>query len=1129
MVETIAGRYVLLGDGARSGGQSTIRKASDSHDGAIVAVKLLTGASDDILSRVFARETATLAALDHPNIIQLRDSGIGEDGTPYLVLDWVQQSLADVLASGPYSWEGMAEALALPLLSALAYAHLKEVEHRDIKPGNVLIRENGTPLLADFGIAKLRADLSSSDWTVADFRSVPYAPPERDTSIPYVRDVYSIGVLFLQALASNRLREFVDIEPALEGAQLPPKMRALLARCIDPDRANRPKNGAVLLAEFKAAQESAQASKATVPTVHLQLTQAATRSIAELFDLPDHAEAASVFLRDIGNDAFAEFRINRETGRFDPATVSLIGEACAYILKLDSSRPVMSVVSAREFDYENLEAMRRRAMPLRRLLSWSCSSVRDGRRAQHAIETLSRLLEDHEDGKRDSRGHGDSDSLGSDGWFEGWIRLLQAQEEIARGDLQKLRYSKVERNGREADFRLTDKQDLDLVGNEMAVVIEESGKTVVRGEVVDQNENGLTLRSTRIIPSLPRRGVLSPHLGAAQAALQRQRDAVTAVKDGTTPRPDLGALVLDPSSARAPDAIEIQTWQRELDGSKKAAVTAAIGMKDFLVVEGPPGTGKTTFITETVAQTLSRNPGARILIVSQTHVAVDNAIERLDQAGISGVVRLGAADDARVDPRVKHLLLDQQMPKWAASLRRKAEAHFSDQANVAGVATDHLRAALDLQEIIGLSTKMDANERRIEALLDEGDSRTSDAEELARLEEELEHLNLSREKCLKAAEVHLAGDLTLNSNLDRDDAIHAVEALLGSGATSKGLLEILTLQAEWLQRVASDANLATAFLQTRKVIAGTCVGFLRHPAVRDLDIDLCILDEASKATTTEALVPMARSKSWILIGDTKQLPPMDEEVLRRPELMVEYDLNEDFVRHTLFDHLVEELPEHSRVLLDEQYRMIRPIGDLISSCFYQGKLHSPRTDGIRGYERFGKPVLWIDTRPLGSQRYESSEAGGKSFVNRSEARLVVDRLRVLDGAIQRGLLEPPESRLDALLIAPYRRQVEELKLRLSSIQLANIDVDVQTVDSVQGREADVAIFSVTRSNLSGKLGFLGEDYWRRINVALSRARFGLTVVGDAEFCSTSPGALRQVYRYMKDHSDDCEVRECDDA
>ena len=81
--------------------------------------------------------------------------------------------------NGPWqSWDQLCKDIALPLIDALAYAHLKQVEHRDIKPKNVLMSASGAPMLAHFGIAKIRGDDEETTNTVADWHSPPYAPPE---------------------------------------------------------------------------------------------------------------------------------------------------------------------------------------------------------------------------------------------------------------------------------------------------------------------------------------------------------------------------------------------------------------------------------------------------------------------------------------------------------------------------------------------------------------------------------------------------------------------------------------------------------------------------------------------------------------------------------------------------------------------------------------------------------------------------------------------------------------------------------------------------------------------------------------------------------------------------------------
>lgn len=173
-----------------------------------------------------------------------------------------------------------------------------------------------------------------------------------------------------------------------------------------------------------------------------------------------------------------------------------------------------------------------------------------------------------------------------------------------------------------------------------------------------------------------------------------------------------------------------------------------------------------------------------------------------------------------------------------------------------------------------------------------------------------------------------------------------------------------------------------------------------------------------------------------------------------------------------------------------------------------------------------KPVLWLDTSKLGQRRESERTSAETSVLNRAEAQLAIRRLEVIDKAIDHGIISRPQDRrLDVLVIAPYGRQVEELDRQLRPARLTHLSVEVLSVDAVQGRDCDLAIFSVTRSNDRAEFGFLGGPSWRRINVALSRARFGLTVIGDAAFCRSTPGALRDVLDYISSHPEEYDIRD----
>ncbi|MCG6497203.1 DEAD/DEAH box helicase [Kitasatospora sp. A2-31] len=781
-----------------------------------------------------------------------------------------------------------------------------------------------------------------------------------------------------------------------------------------------------------------------------------------------------------------------------------------------------------------MDRLRERSLILPATFSWSFSDPRDPVSARNSFDALISCLDSFEE-ERAAQREQRKDRADGDGLFELWARVLRAREDLARGDLQAVTYRSVAVRGREADFTLRSAPEQDLVGTEWQITLAQTGWAYGRGEVIRQIGSTLTLRSDRIFDKIPGQGMLAPSLGRSEASLARQRAAVAAIRTGSTARSDLRELILTPSLCAAPEPVTIDTWDLDLDGSKRAAVQSALGASDIFLVQGPPGTGKTSFIAETVAQYLRRNPAARILIVSQTHVAVDNALQRLDKAGINGLVRLGTPADARVNGSVSHLLLEQQMTRWASRVRRSAEKYLESQSESSGIAPHHLRAALALRE---LSAAIRESEKIELDLLLQGEDDPSEiataltlTAEPSGLRQRLDALASLQEELRAQAQRELAGELTLHEGITLAESEAAVDLLIGESPTALALMKTMTLQAEWLQRIASDSALVSVFLETARVVAGTCVGFLGNPAVKALDLDLCILDEASKATVTEALVPMARAKRWILVGDTRQLPPMDEELLRSRKVLEEHELTREEVEETLFSRLAENMPEHSQLMLQEQYRMIRPIGDLISTCFYDGELRSSRVEGLRGYNAiFGKPVLWLDTSILGKSRSEVlSGAANRSYANPAEAKIIVDRLRALDGGVDKSVISLPDGRdrLEVLVIAPYSHQVEDLRRRTTAVQFRHLDVSVLSVDAAQGREADIAFFSVTRSNTEAKLGFLSADYWRRVNVALSRARFGLVIVGDAHFIRSTTGALRQVLEYVDGHSDDCVIRQAD--
>jgi serine/threonine protein kinase len=1130
MPEQVGKHYVLLNADRRAGGLSTVRKGVDTRDGSHVAVKFVVAPTDELTRKVFDREAKALRGLTHPNIVGFRDAGIDETGTYYLVLDWVERSLSDLLTQPPWDgWDDLHETLGKPLVDGLSHAHLKLFEHRDIKPGNILIGADGAPLLADFGISKLREDDEPTDLTVQHFRSGVYTPPEVDASIPYVRDVYSVAVVLLQCLSESPIRDLGDLGRALDSVHVPAEIHELLEACLSLEPTDRPANAVVLASELAkvASQRVARREQPRNP-VWLDLTRAAQEQLAG--EPVDRDRAATKLRADLAGETFAYLGRDRESGNRDRGLIFLIGSEYRYTLRPDANSSRIVVTAASALEFEALEGGRRHGLALPDIFSWTVQQPLKMEASDRARLTFLQLLDDfyERQGLPESTEVAEGDEL-----FDLWSRVLDARDELARGDYAPLTYKKVRVEERRSIFKLTEAHESDFIGTDWEVTDQQSGRKFGHGEVIDQETDEVTLLSSRPLGGVPSSASLVPYDQPSAISLNRQRNAVLAIKSGTTPGVDLRAILVDPSSNAEPDPVEVELWGETLDRTKQRAVELALGAKDALVIQGPPGTGKTRFIAETVSQILERQPDAKVLIASQTHVAVDNAVERIRSARAKGLVRLAGLDESVVQPEVRDLLLDVQVRRWADDVRQRAEANISQRARDLGLDANHLMAALTLEQLAAVSREMEMVEEHVADLLADDASELSDlatavedADPVERFQGRLQQLKDRREELTASAQARLAGDLTIPTQIGSTEARNAVDLLLGASAEARNLLKQVELQAIWLEAIGAEDSLASIFLTGVSVVAGTCTGFLRNRTVGQVEFDVCIVDEASKATFTEALVPMSRAKRWILVGDTRQLPPTDEDLLRSTNLLQEHGLSKDNVKETLFQRLVDYLPEHSQLTLDEQYRMVPPIGNLISHCFYDGRLRSHPKEGLPGYDKvMGRAVTWIDTGPMGERRRES---GTTSLANRAEAQLLVRQLERIDSAVDFGLIKvPDEKRLEVLVIAPYKSQVEELRRRLAPKTFRHLATTVLSVDAVQGRESDLALLSLTRSNSERRLGFLGADYWRRINVALSRARYGLTIIGDASFIRGTNGSLRTVLDYIEQHPSDCELRSAD--
>ena len=249
-------------------------------------------------------------------------------------------------------------------------------------------------------------------------------------------------------------------------------------------------------------------------------------------------------------------------------------------------------------------------------------------------------------------------------------------------------------------------------------------------------------------------------------------------------------------------------------------------------------------------------------------------------------------------------------------------------------------------------------------------------------------------------------------------------------------------------------------------------------AIARVKFDVAVIDEASQATIPSVLIPIAKAHRFILAGDHKQLPPTI--ISDRAGALSK----------TLFEELIRIYPFKSQ-LLNIQYRMNSLLMKFPNEEFYDNGLKSDSSvDDIKirdilDSHQDEEALLFIDTSDIADNR-ERHLKDSKSIVNEIEAEIAI---RIADDYLSDGVNES-----DIGIISPYADQVKIIQ--------ENTEIEVKTVDGFQGREKEIIIISTVRSNDNGNIGFLSD--LRRLNVAITRAKRKLIIIGNKDTLITNP-------------------------
>lgn len=296
-----------------------------------------------------------------------------------------------------------------------------------------------------------------------------------------------------------------------------------------------------------------------------------------------------------------------------------------------------------------------------------------------------------------------------------------------------------------------------------------------------------------------------------------------------------------------------------------------------------------------------------------------------------------------------------------------------------------------------------------------------------------------------------------------------------------------------------EMRINASLFDEARVVACTLVGSANKILVGQ-KFSTLFIDEAAQALEPACWIAIRRASRVVFAGDHQQLPPTIKC----------FDAMKQGLSKTLMERIVENQPT-AVSLLKVQYRMNDEIMKFSSDWFYNGQVESDKSVQHRGILDYDTPMLWISTsEDLEAKEEFVGENHGR--INKPEAELTVNTLKEYIEKI--GVRRYIDERLDVGIISPYRLQTQYIRQLIKKDaffrQIRNT-ISVNTVDGFQGQERDIIMISLVRSNDQGQIGFLND--LRRMNVAITRARMKLIIIGNAETLSHH-SFYKKLYKYV---------------